>query len=150
MIQIYMISTFKLTEKDKDYLRCFVKTGKKNSKAIEHAYILLSLDKKKPQEDIMDYFEVGRSTIWRIKSNYQKHGLGFALHNAFRSGKPKKYNSFDEDKLIQLASSIPPYGKVRWTLQLLEDIMKKSYSTKTLNRETIRLILKRKNISLRK
>lgn len=145
-----MIPIFKLREKDKNYLRHFVKTGKRNSKAIEHAYILLTLDKEKPQEDIMDFFEVGRSTIWRIKSNYLKYSLDSALYSAYRSGKPKKYTAFDEDKLIRLVSSDPPYGKKRWTLQLLEDIMKKEGALKTFNRETIRLILKRKNISLRK
>ncbi len=145
-----MIPIFKLREKDKNYLKYFVKTGKRNSKAIEHAYILLALDKEKPQEDIMDYFEVGRSTIWRIKSNYKKYSLGSALYSSYRSGKPKKYTELDEDKLIRLVYSDPPYGKARWTLQSLEDIMKKDDAIKMLNRETIRLILKRKNISLKK
>jgi transposase len=143
-----MGTTIKLLTKDKSYLKNFVKTGKRSSREIEHAYILLSLDKKKPYAEIMDFYEVSRATIWLIKNKYIKNGLEAALKDAPRSGQPSKYKEKEEAEIVALACTQAPSGRARWTLRLMEQELQKINGLETINRETIRLTLKKRNVSL--
>lgn len=137
---------FELNKTDVDYLRGFTKTGKHSSHEIKHAYVLMALHKGKINEDIMDYYDVGRATIWRIKKRYLQHGLQDALASEVRIGQPKKYEQKDVEELIRLAVSTPPKGRKRWTLKLLKECVPKSNAFNSINRETIRLILKNENV----
>ena len=143
-----MGTTIKLLTKDKSYLKNFVKTGKRSSREIEHAYILLSLEKKKPYAEIMDFYEVSRATIWLIKNKYIKNGLEAALKDAPRSGQPSKYKEKEEAEIVALACTQAPSGRARWTLRLMEQELQKINGLETINRETIRLTLKKRNVSL--
>lgn len=143
-----MATTIKLLTKDKSYLKDFVKTGKRSSKEIEHAYILLALDKKKPVIEIMNFYEVSRTTIWLIKNKYIKNGLDSALKDAPRSGQPTKYKEKEEAEIVALACTQVPPGRARWTLRLMEQELQKINGLGTINRETIRLTLKKRSVSL--
>jgi transposase len=140
---------FKLKQKDKLHLKKYIKNRNKSSQEMTYAYILLALEKGKTQENIQDYYEVSRSTVWRVKKRYMQHGLIKALLSDSIRGKPKRYETSDENKLVQLARSQPPHGKKRWTLELLRNSITKSENSKIFNRETIRLILKNKDIILK-
>lgn len=148
--KLHMKTKFRLNFKDKQYLKRFIKTGKEAAREIEHGYILLALDKGKPCKEIMDYYEVGRSTIWRVKNKYDNYGLEKALKNAPQSGQPIKYKENAEAKIVALATTSPPFNMTRWTLKLMTAELQKKRKLRTINRETIRLVLKKWNINLRK
>ena len=133
---------FKLSSQDRDYLQLFVKTGRRNSKELTHAYILLGLNNGRPEKDIMASYFVSRTTIWRVKKKYSVYGLKAALAGMEKKGKHKKYRKEDEDELVRLANYMPPYGRKRWTIQLLIEIMGRGNSIKKMNRESVRQILK--------
>jgi len=143
-----MTADFKLKPKDRNYLNSFIKLGKQNAKEIEHGYILLALDKKKSCSEIMDFYFVGRTTIWRIKNKYTKDGLETALKDAPRPGQPLKYNEKGEAEIVALACTQAPTGRARWTLKLMEMELRNRNGMETINRETIRLTLKKRNVSL--
>lgn len=143
-----MTTHFKLKTKDRNYLNSFIKLGKQNAKEIEHGYILLALDKKKSCSEIMDFYFVGRTTIWRIKNKYTEDGLETALKDAPRSGQPIKYNEKGEAEIVALACTRAPAGRARWTLKLMEVELRNRNGMETINRETIRLTLKKRNVSL--
>lgn len=143
-----MRTAFKLSTRDKKYLKVFVKTGKRSSRAIEHGYILLALDKQKLISEIMDFYEVSRTTIWLIKKRYLKNGLEAALKDAPRSGQPAKYKEKGEAEVIALACTKAPEGRARWALRLMVKELQKIPGLETINRETIRLILKKKDVNL--
>lgn len=143
-----MITNFKLKTKDRNYLNGFIKSGKQNAKEIEHGYILLALEKKKSCSEIMDFYFVGRTTIWRIKNKYLEFGLETALKDAPRSGQPIKYNEKGEAEIVALACTKAPKGRARWTLKLMEKELRNRNGMETINRETIRLTLKKRNVSL--
>ena len=145
---IVMKTNFKLNTKDRNYLKRFIKLGKQSAKEIEHGYILLALENKKTCTEIMDFYFVGRSTIWRIKNKYVEYGLEVALKDAPRSGQPTKYNEQNEAEIIALACTNAPIGRSRWTLQLMENELQNRDGMETINRETIRLTLKKRNVSL--
>ena len=137
-----------LKKKEKKYLIGFTKTGIRNSKEIERAYILLALDKGKKHEDIEDFFNVSRTKIWRVKKKYKKYGVEMAIKDDSRPGQPIKYKDKEKAEVVAMACTNAPAGRARWTLGLLSRELKKQKGLETINRETIRLILKKTNVSL--
>lgn len=140
--------TFQLTKTEYNYLKRFIKTGKKSGKELERSYILLALDKGKSQSKIMEFYHVGRTTIWRVMNNYIENGLEHALRDRERSGQPKKYNDKHEAEVVALACSDSPKGRKRWTLRLLSKHLRKIKGMESVSYETVRLILKKNGASL--
>lgn len=64
------------------------------------------------------------------------------------SGQPKKYGQNQQAEVIALACSDAPDGRARWTLELLVEALSKKDGFETINRETVRLMLKKTNASL--
>lgn len=139
---------FKLKPKDREFLINLTKTGNRNSREFERAYILLALDKGKKHEEITEFYNVSRITIWRVKSKYLKSGVQEAIKDEPRPGQPIKYSETEQAEIIAMACSNAPEGRARWTLRLLEKTLKKQNGMSTINRETIRLMLKKTNVSL--
>jgi len=108
----------------------------------------LLLDKKKQAKEIVDFLDVGRNTVSRTKQKFLRDGIVAALEEDERSGQPKKYKEKQEAEIIALACSGPPEGRERWTLELLKKHAKKQEGLETINKESIRLILKKTNVSL--
>ncbi len=133
---------------DYSHLQKFIKTGKKTGKELERAYVLLALHDNRPYNDIENYYHVNRSTIWRIAECYKKEGLDNALKGKSRTGQPKKYTERHEAEIISLACSDCPKGRKRWTIRLLTEYLRKIEGLEHVNRETVRLTLKKTNISL--
>lgn len=143
-----MTTNFKLKPKDKNYLKDFIKSGKQSAKEIERGYILLALDKKKSCSEITDFYFVGRTTIWRIKNKYVEYGLEAAIKDAPRSGQPIKQDEKGEAEIVALACTKAPTGRARWTLKLMGNELRNRSGMETINRETIRLTLKKRNVNL--
>jgi putative transposase len=139
---------FELKEQDKIYLTNLTKKGKRNSKEFERAYILLALAKGKSHKEIEDFYNINRITIWRTKKKYYKYGAAKAIKDGPRPGQPTKYKEKENAEIVALACTDAPAGRSRWTIRLLEKTLKKQEGLETINRETIRLILKKTNVSL--
>lgn len=137
-----------LTPEHVEALKRFTRSGNKNVREINRAYILLWLHKGKKMAEIEDFLEVERTAIWRTKKNYLEKGLDHAIKDNPRSGQPKKYKQKQEAEIIALACSDPPEGRQRWTLELLTKQAKKHKGLETINRESIRLMLKKTNVNL--
>lgn len=140
--------TVKLKLAEIDYLRSFKKSGKRSQREYDRANILLLLHKGKKDTEIEDFLEVDRTTIWRTRKRFIEEGLSMALEEKPRSGQPRKYGQNQEAEIIALACSDAPEGRARWTLELLTETLGKKEGLETINRETIRLILKKTNVNL--
>jgi len=139
---------FNLKSEDRKLLQFQIKSGVRNSREFERAYILLALDKGKTHQEIEDFYNVSRITIWRIKQKYLSTGLQTALKDESRPGKPAKYTDKERAVVVATACTDAPAGRARWTLRLLERELQKHDGMDTINRETIRLILKKTNVNL--
>jgi len=140
--------TFKLKLKDREFLANLTKTGNRNSREFERAYVLLALDKGKKPAEITDFYNVSRITVWRVKRNYLSGGVDRAIQDDQRPGQPVKYNDKVKADIVALACSQAPEGRSRWTIRLMEKTLKLEHGLETINRETIRLLLKKTNVSL--
>ncbi|MEI6577789.1 MAG: helix-turn-helix domain-containing protein [Bacteroidota bacterium] len=139
--------SFKLKPKDREFLINLTKTGHRNSREFERAYVLLAIDKGKKNDEITDFYDVSRITIWRVKMKYLEYGVEEAIKDEPRPGQPLKYDEKDNAEVIAMACTKAPDGRARWTLRLLEKTLKEDKGI-NINRETIRLLLKKTNVSL--
>ena len=141
-------ASVRLTSAQRDFLKEFKQREAISLREINRANILLLLDKGKPSNEIADFLDVGRNTVSRTKHKFIRGGIESALEEDERPGQPKKYKEKHEAEIIALACSNAPEGRERWTLELLETTAKKKKGLKTINRESIRLMLKKTNVSL--
>ena len=97
---------------------------------------------------IKDTLRISRATVSNTKKRYREEGLQNALVEKPRSGQPRKYSPRQEAEIIAMACTDPPKGRKRWTIRLLTKRMKRRNEFETINRETIRLILKKAKLNL--
>jgi len=137
-----------LTNEEVEYLRAFVKTGKKSAREIARAHILLLVNGGRTENEIKKILGTSRGTVSNIKKRYREEGLQSTLTEKARSGQPKKYTERHEAEIIAQACTDPPHGRKRWTLTLLAEEIKTKEGLETINQESIRLILKKAKLSL--
>ena len=137
------MSRIKLTEKEAEYLSAFVKKGRKSARELTHAHVLLLVNKGRTEMDIKDTMRISRATVSNIKKRYRKEGLQSALKEKPRSDQPQKYTKRHEAEVIALACTKSPDGSKRWSLALLTEELSKKEGFETINRESIRIILKK-------
>ena len=87
--------------------------------------------------------DVNLNTVYNIKKKYLEEGLDVALSEKPRSGQPVKYDEKKKALIIAKACTAAPEGRKRWTVRLLAENIREQEDFKTINRETIRLILKK-------
>ena len=138
----------KLTIKEVDFLESFKGSARLSQREYDRINILLLLNKGKKDSEIVDFLGVERTTIWRVRKRYLSEGLQSALEEKSRSGQPRKYGPKEEAEVIALACSSAPEGRSRWSLELLTEKLRKRKGLGNINRETIRLILKKTNANL--
>jgi transposase len=132
-----------LKEEEAKFLKGFVRKGERKAREILRANILLLSNDGERVKRISKTLSVDRHTVWEVKKRYLDEGLLSALKDKPRSGQPKKYTIRHETEIVALACTKPPGGRKRWTLVLLEEELKKREGFETINRESIRLILKK-------
>jgi len=137
----------KLSESDLAYLGSY-KEGKRSLREYNRLNILLLLDKGKKTGEIEDFLGIDRITIWRVKKKYLEQGVEKALEEEARTGQPAKYSTDQHAELAALACGPCPEGRRRWTVRLLTEELKKRKGFETVNRESVRLGLKKMNVSL--
>lgn len=125
------------------YLNTFIREGHKSVRAVTRARILLLAQKKEKDVNIQRLLNVGRSTVWRVKNNYLNKGVDYALTERERPGQPPKYKTKHKAEIIAYACTTPPQGRKRWSVRLLAEELRKKKDFTTINRESIRMVLKK-------
>jgi transposase len=137
-----------LTEADLTYLKAFKGDGKKSIREFNRLTILLLLHKGKRTSEIEEFLNVDRITIWRTKKKYLESGVELALQEDQRPGQPVKYTADHHAELAAMACGPCPEGRKRWTVRLLTKELKKKPELEKISRESVRLALKKMNVSL--
>ena len=138
----------KLTEKEIEYLNAFVKKGRKSTRELTRARVLLLVNQGRTEMEIKDILGISRATVSNIKKRYSEKGLQSALTDKPRPGQPKKYTERHEAEIIAQACTKSPDGRKRWSLTLLTEELRKKEGFETINRESVRLVLKKARLSL--
>jgi transposase len=94
--------------------------------------------------EIADAFDVGVSTVHRLRQRLVEDGLEAALSRRPTSSKrPRKLDGAQEARLIAVTCGPAPEGRARWTLRLLADKLVELEVVDSIGRETVRQTLKK-------
>ncbi len=138
---------FRLSKQDREAVQEFRAKGGHMAREFNRAHILAALDRKIPECQIMEVLGVGRTVIWRTRAAYLERGLEYALRDAARPGQPRRYHAPEEAEVAALACSSPPRGAKRWTVALLTKAARRHPNMGRINRESIRLLLKKTSLN---
>lgn len=139
----------RLTSGERQTLQAMVDRGQGAADKLLRARMFLKADVSDEgpgwtDEQIAEAFEVGLSTVHRLRQRLVEEGLDAALLRKPQSARrPAKLDGAQEAKLIAIACSQPPGGRARWTLQLLADKLVELKVVDSISDETVRQRLKK-------
>ncbi len=137
-----------LTDADYLFLKNFSSKGVHAAREVNRAHVLRALHEKVPEAAILQVLGIGRSSLWRARAAYNERGLAYALRDEARPGQPRKYQTDQEAEVVALACSSPPSGRKRWTIALLTEAVRRRPKLGTINRESVRQMLKKTHVTL--
>jgi transposase len=102
----------------------------------------------KSDEQIADLVLVGLSTVHRTRQRLVEEGLEATLYRKPATNRQyRKLDGAQEARLVALACSDPPKGRVCWTMQLLADKLVELQIVDSIGEETVRTTLKKTLLS---
>jgi transposase len=144
----------KLSAEERAGLQHMVDQGRRAGSVLKKAWILLKSDQAEgspswSDSEIVQAYGVSLSTVHRTREAFVHEGIDAALYRKKPTGRQyRKLDGAQEAKLVAIACSQPPQGRVSWTLQLLADRMVELEIVDSLSYETVRRTLKKTNFSL--
>ena len=141
-----------LTTEEREQLQALTQAGRIAARTLKHAWILLKADASPAgpawsDSEIRTAFEVGWSTIARVRQACVEHGVDAALYPKRPPPRlPTKLDGANEAHLVALACTTPPSGQERWTLRLLAERFV-TLEGETISYETVRRVLKKTSSS---
>ena len=118
----------RLSVEEREQLETLIRKGKSPAGRLLKARILLKADVSKAGQGwsdnrIIEALETSPSMVYRVRKQLVEEGLEAVLSRKQRAtpAVPPIFDGEKEAKLIALACSKPPKGRVRWTLRLLEN-----------------------------
>lgn len=140
-----------LSSEEREYLHENTRSGSWPPRFVRRALILLKADINMdplPEEQIALIVNCSISTVRNIKLRFAKGERLNAVQDHRRSGRPRIIDGELEAHIIATTCSIPPEGRVRWTLQLIADKIVVLTGVENCSRATIHRTLKKMNLSL--
>jgi transposase len=121
-----------------------------NSAALtaRHARILLEADaapRRRVRSDaqVAALCGVSPRTVARVRERFARDGFAVALHGRPHPGSAPKLSAEQEARLIALACTAPPAGRVRWSVRLLAERVVELEAMPPVSRELVRTTLKK-------
>lgn len=139
-----------LLPEERERLERLVCKGKAAARKLAHARILLLADEAGDRtgatdEAIVVALGVGPRTVSRVRKKFVTEGLEPAINPRPQPPRPDKVKIDEaaERELLTLASSDPPEGRCRWTMQLLAERLVVLRLVDSVSKETVRKALKK-------
>src|SRR6202521_3911995 len=117
----------RLSGEEREQLETLLRKGKSPAQRLLKARILLKADVSEAGEGwsdsrIIKALDTSPSMVYRVRKQLVEEGFAAVLRRKQRAtpAVPQIFDGEKEAKLIALACSKPPTGRVRWTLRLLE------------------------------
>src|SRR5882724_8939933 len=118
----------RLSADERERLEALMRKGKSPAQRLVKARILLKADISEVgaawnDSRIIKALETSASMVYRVREQLAEEGFEAVLSRKPRAMPevPRIFDGEKEAKLIALACSKPPKGRVRWTLRLLEN-----------------------------
>ena len=118
----------RLSGEEREQLETLIRKGKSPARRLLKARILLKADVSDAGEgwsdsEIIKALDTSASMVYRVRKQLVEEGFEAVLSRKQRAmpAVARIFEGEKEAKLIALACSKPPKGRVRWTLRLLEN-----------------------------
>lgn len=141
----------RLTPEERAHLHANTKSGDWPPRFVRRALILLKADinaNPLSEEQIARDVDCCISTVRNIKLRFAKGERINVVQDNSRSGRPKIIDGTLEAHIIATTCSVPPDGRLRWTLKLIADRVVALTGVEHCSRVTIQRALKKMNLSL--
>ena len=132
----------RLTDEERRQLREVVQSGTRPVRVVRRANILLKSDAGLTDLQIVEHLGCGERTVRKVRKRFCTEGLEMAIHESPRSGRPSDFTTRQRQKVIALACTAPPEGRVRWTLELLCQYAIKRGIVSTISQSEVSLWLR--------
>jgi transposase len=137
----------RLTEVERQSLQALLSGTRVAAARALRARILLKADLDGDawsDTEIADTFDVGLSTIHRLRQRLVEEGLDAALsRRPISTKRAPKLDGAKEARLIAIACGPAPEGRARWTLKLLADKLVELEVVDSISTEAVRQTLKK-------
>ena len=139
-----------LSADERAELETFISRGVRSAQAILRARILLKVDEGHKDEEISNWLDCSKMTVYRARKRYAQGGISSIQRSKPDREYERKLDGEAEARLIAMACSEPPEGRTRWTLRLLADelVALEAVDIDSISPETVRKTLKKTNCSL--
>jgi transposase len=144
----------KLDGEERKRLEMMIHSGKHPAQRLMKARILLKADASDSgagwsDSQIAKALDTSLATIARTRQQLVEEGFEAVLtrKHSPASARKRVFDGAAEAKLIALACSEPPTGRVRWTLRMLEDIVVELNIVERVSDNTIGRTLKKTSSS---
>lgn len=123
-------------------LRALEREGSHSRKTWIRIRSLLLLHEGKAVSVIAEALGTYPRTVRRVGWRYVDGGLEHALSEEERPKEAKMFDDTQQQEIAAIACSQAPEGRSRWTVRLLAEEVQRRGISKSVGRETIRLVLK--------
>jgi len=137
---------FVLSETDLTTLNHLVSKGKESVRKLNRARALQFSHQGQHPDQISTLLGISVATVYNLRKRYREAGLEQAIGEKDRPGQPRKVTQQVEAQITQLACSMAPDGRTRWTVSLINEHLVKLDIH--IDDESVRLALKKANSSL--
>jgi hypothetical protein len=143
----------RLSTEERAELESIVKKGKGGAHKIRNAQILLHSDENGTKLSVLEIAKLlhcNEDTVCNARKRLVTRGFSAALERK-KQDKLSVERLFDgeaEARLMQIACSQPPEGRVRWTLRMLSDKVVELQIVPHCSANTVHNVLKKTNSSL--
>lgn len=145
----------KLRKPERQRLEALIRKGKSSAAQLLKARILLKADSGRhgeawPDSRIVEALDTSASMVYRVRRGFVEKGIEAVLVRKKRLTPPVQpvFDGEKEARLIALACSAPPAGRVRWTLRLLADRLVELEVVDAVNFNTVGRALKKTSLNL--
>jgi hypothetical protein len=139
-----------LHDDERKLLKELIKKDKGSARRLTRAHILLLADEDKTDEMIATALHTSIPTIERTRKKFVEGNVDWALSDKPHPKRGCKLNAKGRARLVATACSKPPEGWAKWSMQLLADRLVELKIVSEISDETVRLELKKMNLSLGK
>ena len=137
---------FVLSQADQTTLNQLVSKGKESVRKLNRVRVLQFSAQGQHPEQISNSLGISVATVYNLPKRYRADGLERAISEKARPGQPRKVTQQVEAQITQLACSVAPDGRTRWTAALINERLVKLDIH--IDDESVRLALKKVSSSL--
>lgn len=136
---------FVLSEADQTTLSQLMVKGKESVRKSNRVRALQFSHQGHHPGQISKLLGISVATVYNVRKRYRQDGLERAISEKARPGQPRKVTAQVEARITQLACSVAPDGRTRWTVALVNERLARLDIH--IDDESVRSALKKANSS---